>query len=282
MTCERIASVVCSSRIPSAETTFMPASIIVANWREKTCSAFGLTPLKTPRDADAEPSSPEPTSSICCASRPRTRSWSRAALEIRRRHLPVELEPRRIDRVVGVDRHCSRRSATPTRDLRISPSFADHVAREAPAEGRGRPGTDRAPRSDDRAVDRADGADGGLRHGVPVAPQLGAEVDRLDARRISSSSSTTRSATRRSASTRRRSPASRPRARSYDATYVADEASLDNTANDADVTISNCGSTANCLPIQTVTGHRRPPLPPRDLRPRHHEHQRQQHQLDDP
>lgn len=41
---------------------------------------------------------------------------------------------------------------------------------------------------------------------------------------------------------------------SYDATYVADEASLDNTANDADVTITNCGSTANCLPIQTVTG----------------------------
>jgi type II secretory pathway pseudopilin PulG len=41
---------------------------------------------------------------------------------------------------------------------------------------------------------------------------------------------------------------------SYDATYVADEASLDNTANDADVTIVGCGSTANCLPIQTVTG----------------------------
>jgi Tfp pilus assembly protein PilV len=41
---------------------------------------------------------------------------------------------------------------------------------------------------------------------------------------------------------------------SYDATYVADEASLDNTANDADVTITNCGATANCLPIQTVTG----------------------------
>ncbi len=30
--------------------------------------------------------------------------------------------------------------------------------------------------------------------------------------------------------------------------------SLDNTANDADVTIANCGSTANCLPVQTVTG----------------------------
>jgi hypothetical protein len=41
---------------------------------------------------------------------------------------------------------------------------------------------------------------------------------------------------------------------SYDATYVADEASLDNTANDADVTVTNCGSTANCLPIQSVTG----------------------------
>ena len=41
---------------------------------------------------------------------------------------------------------------------------------------------------------------------------------------------------------------------SHDATYVADEASLDNTANDADVTITNCGATPNCLPIQTVTG----------------------------
>jgi type II secretory pathway pseudopilin PulG len=40
----------------------------------------------------------------------------------------------------------------------------------------------------------------------------------------------------------------------YDATYVADEATLDNTANDADVTIANCGSTANCLPVQTLTG----------------------------
>ena len=69
---------------------------------------------------------------------------------------------------------------------------------------------------------------------------------------------------------------------SYDATYVADKASLDNTANDADVTISNCGATPNCYPIQTAGRHRPPQLPPRDVRPRHHEHRRQQHQLDDP
>ena len=38
----------------SAPTTFRPASIIVANWREKICSDFGLIFLKTVRT----PSSP--------------------------------------------------------------------------------------------------------------------------------------------------------------------------------------------------------------------------------
>ena len=38
----------------SALTTFRPASIIVANWREKICSDFGLIFLKTVRT----PSSP--------------------------------------------------------------------------------------------------------------------------------------------------------------------------------------------------------------------------------
>ena len=38
-------SSVCCSRITSAVTTESPASIIVANWREKTCSDFGLTPF---------------------------------------------------------------------------------------------------------------------------------------------------------------------------------------------------------------------------------------------
>ena len=47
-------SSVCSSRITSELTTFRPASIIVANWREKICSVFGLIFLKTVRT----PSSP--------------------------------------------------------------------------------------------------------------------------------------------------------------------------------------------------------------------------------
>ena len=43
MTTPRAWSSVCSSRITSAVTTERPASIIVANWREKTCSDFGCT-----------------------------------------------------------------------------------------------------------------------------------------------------------------------------------------------------------------------------------------------
>ena len=49
-------SSVCSSRMTRAVTTFSPASIIVANWREKICSAFGLTFLTTaamPSDDEA-------------------------------------------------------------------------------------------------------------------------------------------------------------------------------------------------------------------------------------
>ena len=41
---------------------------------------------------------------------------------------------------------------------------------------------------------------------------------------------------------------------SYDATYVSDKASLDNTANDADVPIASCGATPNCYPVQTAIG----------------------------
>ena len=43
MTTARAWSSVCSSRMTSAVTTERPASIIVANWREKTCSDFGCT-----------------------------------------------------------------------------------------------------------------------------------------------------------------------------------------------------------------------------------------------
>ena len=39
---DRYLSSVCSSRMTSAATTLRPASIIVANWREKICSDFGL------------------------------------------------------------------------------------------------------------------------------------------------------------------------------------------------------------------------------------------------
>ena len=57
----------------------MPASIIVANWREKIWSDFGLIALNTPADAE-EPASF--TRSICCASRPFERSCSSAAREV--------------------------------------------------------------------------------------------------------------------------------------------------------------------------------------------------------
>ena len=60
----------------SAATTLRPASIIVANWREKICSDFGLIFLK----AVLAPSSPaDGSSSSFSASRPRMRNCSRAA-----------------------------------------------------------------------------------------------------------------------------------------------------------------------------------------------------------
>jgi len=56
---------------------FRPASIIVANWREKICSDFALTFLP-PIDVDPIPP-PSEISLIVWASRPLTRSCSRAA-----------------------------------------------------------------------------------------------------------------------------------------------------------------------------------------------------------
>jgi hypothetical protein len=56
----------------------MPASIMVANWREKTWSAFGLTRLNRP--LTAAPASEPPTSCSADAIRPRLRSCSRADL----------------------------------------------------------------------------------------------------------------------------------------------------------------------------------------------------------
>ncbi len=83
-TCSRTSSItvastlssVCCSRITSAVTTDRPASIIVANWREKTCSDFALTlPLVKPVFLAAGALS----SSTHWASRPPPRSASRAA-----------------------------------------------------------------------------------------------------------------------------------------------------------------------------------------------------------
>ena len=76
MIAERYLSSVCSSSMTSALTTERPASIIVANWREKICSDFGLIFLKTVR----APSSPSAGSSWrYWASNPRMRNCSRAA-----------------------------------------------------------------------------------------------------------------------------------------------------------------------------------------------------------
>ena len=69
-------SSVCSSRITSAVTTLSPASIIVANCREKTCSDFGFTFFT----AMAKPAELDACSARVSATSPRTRSASRAAL----------------------------------------------------------------------------------------------------------------------------------------------------------------------------------------------------------
>jgi hypothetical protein len=68
-------SSVCSSRMTSAVTTLSPASIIVANWREKIWRDFALTFLTAIPWALA----PEPRSSSPTARSPRRRSASRAA-----------------------------------------------------------------------------------------------------------------------------------------------------------------------------------------------------------
>ena len=40
----------------------------------------------------------------------------------------------------------------------------------------------------------------------------------------------------------------------YDSTYVSDETALNAATSGTDATISGCGSAAQCLPVQTVTG----------------------------
>ena len=78
MTVPSASSSVCSSRITSALTTFSPASIIVANWREKIWSDFALTFLPPIEVWPMPP--PSESSLIDWARRPLTRSISRAAL----------------------------------------------------------------------------------------------------------------------------------------------------------------------------------------------------------
>ncbi len=78
MTSPSASSSVCSSRITRAATTFSPASIIVANWREKIWSDFALTFL-LPIDVWPRPEPASASSLIDWASRPLTRSCSRAA-----------------------------------------------------------------------------------------------------------------------------------------------------------------------------------------------------------
>src|SRR6266404_8523663 len=41
---------------------------------------------------------------------------------------------------------------------------------------------------------------------------------------------------------------------SYDSVYVSDETALNAAASGTDVSISGCGTTPQCLPVQTVTG----------------------------
>jgi Tfp pilus assembly protein PilE len=41
---------------------------------------------------------------------------------------------------------------------------------------------------------------------------------------------------------------------SYDSTYVSDETALNAVTSGTDVSFSGCGSAAQCLPVQTVTG----------------------------
>ena len=81
----------------------MPASIIVANWREKICSDFGLTALNSAGGGRALPVVVDARRSRC-ASRPRAQLLERGR-EVGGRDRAVELEALRVDRVVREDRH---------------------------------------------------------------------------------------------------------------------------------------------------------------------------------
>ena len=90
-------SSVCSSRITSALTTFSPASIIVANWREKIWSDFGLTFLKTVRAL----SSPLAGSSIRSSGKQAAQAQLLAGgLEVGRVELALGFDSRSVDRLV--------------------------------------------------------------------------------------------------------------------------------------------------------------------------------------
>ena len=98
-----VLSSVCSSRITRAETTFRPASIIVANWREKICSDFGdlledrADRVLTGRRQLLEIAREQTAHSELLACRGR----------IRRTDLAVRLQSVRVDRRVRERRHGS-------------------------------------------------------------------------------------------------------------------------------------------------------------------------------
>ena len=86
----------------SALTTFRPASIIVANWREKICSDFGLIFLNAVR-ADSSPADGQ----LVEPGREQAADAQLLARRVRigRVDLAERLDAERVDRAVGVRRH---------------------------------------------------------------------------------------------------------------------------------------------------------------------------------
>ena len=115
MTAPRYLSSVCCSRMTSALTTFSPASIIVANWREKIWSDFGLTFLKAVR-ADSSPA--EGSSWILRREQAAHAELLPRSARIGRVDLAERLDPGRVDRSICVCRHTYWLSAISDRRLR--------------------------------------------------------------------------------------------------------------------------------------------------------------------
>ena len=101
MIAARFLSTVWSWRIASELTTLTPASIRVANWREKICSALGSTFLNRPERVD------ELLARRVEALREQAPLAEQVArrLEIGRVQLALELDALRVDRRVVEGRH---------------------------------------------------------------------------------------------------------------------------------------------------------------------------------